>query len=762
MESSEYAIAENEFLINTGLTKKWSDLDIQLFKDGTDPIQHPNEDWYKVALRRWTPQKQHNLSISGGGDAVRYFLSGQILDQDRIFKENDNLGLDRYQLRANIDATVTKSLSVGLDMRYDKNMIENAYDGNYRPFYQIRSMLPNHQAYFPNGLPGPVVFGQNPALMGSSSKYGYNRENSFGFYTRLFFKLNLSAITSGLFMEGFGSITDGSQNFEKLFRKSYFYTYDAANDQYIANAAGQITQNPELRNTNNRSNWKTLNLKLGYQKTFGKHNVDAFAAVEQFESSMSGFWAYRRDFLTDQLPVLSAGNDVGKDNAGYKSNEARLNYFGRANYSYRDRYLISASFRYDGSQNFPKDKRFGLFPSVSAGWILSKEAFMQDVTWISFLKLRASWGKMGNDAVPNFQYLATYGSGGGYYFGAPSTNRYPGFIQTSTPNPNITWEVAETKNIGIEGTLFNGLLGFSFDYFNSTRSNILTKKNASTPGYTGLVLPDVNIGTVFNKGYELSLTHNNVINKDFSYSVGANISYARNKITFFDESPNVPSYQRSTGLPIGSSLMYLADGIYQTQSEIDNTPHFPNTVPGDIKYVDVNSDGKIDGNDRIRMDQTKLPEVSYGVNLGAKYKNFELSIFLQGQDNAMVRLIPEGLNMDKTFFDGRWQKPGDNLYPRSFNSNRAAVGNNALPSTFWMKNGAFLRLKNVEFSWTLPRKWLDAAKLGNARLFINGANLFLLSDHVKIVDPETLQNSSENLAAYPIQRVVNLGINLNF
>ena len=762
MESSQYAIAENEYLVNSGLTKKWTDQDIQLFKSGTDPIQHPNEDWYNVALRKWTPQQQHNLSISGGSDALRYFVSGQVLDQDRIFKENDNLGLNRYQLRANIDATVTKSLSIGVDMKYDKNMIENAYDGNYRPFYQIRSMLPNWQAYFPNGLPGPVGFGQNPALMGSSSKYGYNRENGFGFYTRLFYKLNLSKITPGLFMEGFASITDGAQNFEKLFRKSYFYTYDAANNKYVANAAGQTTQNPELRETNNRGNWKTLNLKIGYQKTIGKHSVDAFASVEQFKSTWSGFSAYRKDYLTDQLPVLSAGNDVGKDNSGYKSDAARLNYFGRVNYSYLDRYLISASLRYDGSQNFPTDKRFGWFPSVSAGWILSKEAFMNNVSWVSFLKLRTSWGKMGNDAVPNFQYLATYGNGGGYYFGAPATTRDPGFIQTTTPNPNITWEVAETKNIGIDGTLWNGLLGFSFDYFNSTRSNILTKKNASTPGYTGLVLPDVNIGTVFNKGYELSLTHNRVINKDFSYNLGGNISYARNKITFFDESPNVPTYQKRTGLPIGSSLLYMSDGIYQTQADIDKTPHLANTAPGDIKYVDVSKDGKIDASDQIMMDQTKLPEIMYGLTLGAKYKNFELTIFLQGQDNTMVRLIPEGLNMDKTFFDGRWQKSGDNLYPRSFNSNRSAVGNNALNSTYWMKSGSFLRLKNVEFAWNFPKKWMDAAKLGNARLYVNGANLLLLSDHIKIVDPETLQNTGENLAAYPIQRIVNIGINLNF
>jgi hypothetical protein len=334
-------------------------------------------------------------------------------------------------------------------MNYAKKKIENAYDGNYRPFNQIRSMLPNTVAFYPNGLPGNAVFGQNPALMGSSTKYGYNRENSFTFNTKISFKYDLSFLTEGLYLEGFGGFNDVSQNFEKFFLKSYFYTYNPATGEYEQRASGQTTQNPDLRETNNRSQSQTYNIKLGYQHTFGDHSVDAFAAAEQFESTYAGFWAYRKDFLTDQLPVLSAGNDVGKDNSGYKSDAARLNYFGRVNYGYKEKYLLSATLRYDGSQNFPEDNRFGWFPGVSAGWVLSKEAFIADnLPFVNMLKVKGSWGQMGNDAVPPFQYLATYKNGGGYYFGEPSTQKYPGFTEASTPNPIITWEVAETMNFG--------------------------------------------------------------------------------------------------------------------------------------------------------------------------------------------------------------------------------------------------------------------------------------------------------------------------
>lgn len=762
MDSWEYAVAENEYLINNGLTPKWSDQDITLFKNGTDPLFHPNVDWYDVSFRKWTPQKQHNLSLSGGSDNIKYFISGQIVDQDRMFKENDKKGLDRYQLRANIDAKISKILNVGIDMNYSKEIVENAYQGNYRNWWDITRMLPNVVAFWPNGLPGPVGFGYNPATEGSSEKFGYNRENSFGFGTKLSFDLDLSQITDGLSLSGFARFGDGSQNFEKFFKQSYFYNYDAVKDEYIKIAAGQIVQSPELLETNNRSQSKNYNIKIAYQKQFGEHNIDAFVAYEQYQSNYAGFTAYRKNFLTDQLPVLSAGSDVGKDNSGYKADGARINYFGRLNYGFKEKYLLNATLRYDGSQNFPSDNRFGLFPGVSAGWVLSKESFITDnYEFVDVLKIKGSWGQMGNDAVPAYQYLATYKYGNGYYFGIPSV-KSPGFIESTTPNPEITWEVAETMNFGFESVLWKGLLSFNFDVFQSKRKNILTKKNASIPDYTGLTLPDVNIGTVENNGFEFEVIHSKVVNSDLWYSVSGNISYAKNKVTFFDESPNVADYQKKTGFPIDSYLLYKADGIYQTQAEIDATPHLPNTAPGDIKYLDVNGDNKIDGKDMVRETLSQTPEIMYGINLEARYKNWEISALIQGQARAKVRLIPEGIYMDKEFFDGRWLKEGDNKYPRSFNSNRQAVGNNALQSTFWMKSAAFMRLKNVELAYNLPKSLTERINIMNVRLYVNASNPFIIYDHLKIIDPEQILTGGTGLTQYPLQRMVNVGINVNF
>jgi TonB-linked SusC/RagA family outer membrane protein len=760
MDSWEYAVAENEFLINQGQSVKWSDQDIALFKNGTDPLFHPNIDWYDVSFRDWTPQQQHNITLSGGTEKIKYFISGRIVDQERMFINGGDKGLNRYQLRSNIDAQVTKILKVGVDMNYSKDMVEDAFNGNYRPLWNITRMMPNAVAFWPNGLPGPTQFGYNPATQADSEVYGYNRENTFGFNTKLSFDLDLSQITSGLSLSGFGQFGDGSQNYEKFFKQSYFYNYDAVKDEYIKLPVGQTDQSPTLEETNNRSQSKTYNIKLAYQKQIGEHSIDAFVAYEQFQSNYAGFTAFRKNYLTDQLPTLSAGGDVGKDNSGYKSDAARINYFGRVNYGYKGKYLVSATLRYDGSQNFPTDNRFGLFPGVSAGWVLSQESFIKDnYAFVDVLKLKGSWGQMGNDAVPAYQYLATYNYGNGYYFGIPSV-KYSGFIESTTPNPGITWEVAETTNLGFESVLWKGLLSVNLDLFQSKRKNILTKKNASTPDYSGLVLPDQNIGEVQSSGFELEIGHSKVINPDLSYFVNANMSYAKNKVNFFDESPNVLDFQKKTGYPIDAYLLYQADGIYQTQAEIDATPHLPNTKPGDIKYLDVNGDKKIDGKDMVRENLSPTPQIMYGINLGTKYKNWELSILVQGQALARTRLIPEGLYMDKEFFDGRWLKEGDNLYPRSFNSNRNAVGNNALNSTFWMKSAAFMRLKNVELAYTLPNSLTDKVNISNVRFYVNASNLFMIYDHVKIVDPETMQNGTTDI--YPIQRLVNVGVRINF
>jgi TonB-linked SusC/RagA family outer membrane protein len=754
MSSSQYAIAENEYLEGVGQPDRWTAQDITLFENGTDPIQHPNVNWWKETFRTWTPQNVNNLSVSGGTQSLRYYVSGQQTNEGSNYRNNDGTGYTQKQFRANLDGEINSSLSFSID--YDIRSQDKDY-GLIGGFGQIISVAPNVPAMYPNGLLGPVPFGYNPLIMGSQIP-GYNNTVLDHNNLRADVKLKLDEITNGLFLEGFvANSADNSTN--KIFQRVwYVYSYDPATKQYDPIRGGQTSTNPYLLENLENDNSLTYNIKLAYQHDFGKNKIDAFAAYEQNQSNSSLLGADRYNFISDQLDQLNFGSSVGETNSGSATESARQNYFGRINYSYDNKYLLNATLRVDGSQNFAPQNRFGTFPSISAGWRISQEPFFKDITFINDLKIRASWGKLGNDAIPAFQYLATYKYGTGYFFGANATNQYAGLQLATTPNPNITWEVANDRNIGLDAILLNNKLSISADYFNNVRSNILIVPTASIPTFTGLTLPDENLGVVSNKGFEIEANYQNKVNPDWSYSIDGNISYSKNRVDNIDEPNNIPSYQRLTGHPIDAFMGYKADGIYQTQDQINATPHLPGAVPGDIRYVDVNGDGKIDALDEIRSDYSETPRVIYGLTLGGQHKNLDLSIFLQGQADVQAYVMPTGLYEDESYFTGRWQQAGDNTYPRAFVSPTGPVGNNALPSTFWIKSAAFIRLKNVQLGYTLSDKATHFLKISKARFYVSGENLLVL-DGIKILDPE---NASSNGVIYPIQRVLALGLNVTF
>ena len=756
MSSAQYAQAENEYLQSVGQSKKWSDQDIKAWQDNSDPISHPNTNWMKEVYRNWTPQYMHTLALTGGTENVRYYLSGQLTKEDANFKRNDGLAYRQKQFRAAVDIDVTKDLSVSVDVNSRGQNKQSSLFGSSNSQVQIFLQSPITPAYYSNGLEGPSQFGYNPVLMGSTLP-GYTNTITTANTIKGNFKWKLNKLLQGLSVEGFAAYLKSEIDYKRFQRIWYVYSYDKSNEQYVPIRGGQESTTPYLQQQASKASSTTYNIKLAYQQKFGKHTFDAFLAYEQNEGEGSNISASRRGYLTDQIEQLFAGSTVGLTNDGSAYATARLNYFGRINYGYNNKYYLNVTMRYDGSQNFPHSNRFGFFPSVSASWRISKENFMKNISFVNDLKIRASWGKMGNDAIPPFQYLATYQYGLGYYFGQnPILN--PGLILSRTPNENITWEVANSKNIGFEAVMFKNKLSLNFDYFKSVRDNILIKRNASVPDYTGLTLPDENIAKVSNSGFEVEANYNDKIGNDFRFNIGGNISYAKNKIINIDESPNVPGYQKRTGYPIDANYLYQADGLFQNQAQIDKYPHLPNTAPGDIKYIDINNDGKITAADQIRTNVSPTPQVMYGANIGGNYKNWELTIFFQGQARANATIMPVRLYENKAFFEGRWQKEGDMLYPRAFVSNRDPIGVNALPSTFWLKDASFIRLKNVQIAYNLPVGIIKKIGISSTRVYISGTNLFTL-DKIKILDPE---NANSNGEIYPLQRTVNLGINVTF
>jgi TonB-linked SusC/RagA family outer membrane protein len=439
-----------------------------------------------------------------------------------------------------------------------------------------------------------------------------------------------------------------------------------------------------------------------------------------------------------------------------------MSYFGRVNYDLSKKYMAEFVWRYDGSYKFPKDKRFGFFPGISLGWRMSDENFWKDnISFINDFKLRGSWGQTGNDRIAEYQYLATYGflTGKSYVFGTTDAKI---LNETKIPNPQVTWEIANQANIGFDALFLDSKFSLSADYFNNVRSQILIQRNASVPNSTGLTLPPENIGKVSNAGFEGAIGYHGQ-SGDFTWDFGVNGSYSKNKIVFWDETPGIPSYQQSTGRPMGSTLYYQAIGIFKDKAQIDATPHWAGAQPGDVIFKDVGGpdgvpDGKIDGLDRVMNDKTNIPRFIGGITASLRYKDFDLSLLFQGASGSVQYVRAESGeigNYYKLYADNRWtpENPNSN-YPRAWNRDDEYWGSQA--NTFWLQNMNYLRLKNFEVGYNLPSSIDKKLGIGSLRLYINGQNVFTFSEE-KLIDPEQEQGTS-----YPLQRVINGGLTLTF
>jgi TonB-linked SusC/RagA family outer membrane protein len=503
----------------------------------------------------------------------------------------------------------------------------------------------------------------------------------------------------------------------------------------------------------------TLNVLLNYERKIAdKHNIKVLVGSEKITGKSKTFSAYRRYYVSTAIDELFAGGDLEKTNDGSSSASARLNYFGRLNYNYLGKYMAEFVFRYDGSYIFPTDKRFGFFPGVSLGWTASEENFWKTyLPFVNFCKIRASWGQTGNDRIDEYQFLSTYGfSSSTYVFGVNVENKM--LRELRIPNPNVTWEVANQSNIGVDGQLFAGRINFSFDYFYNLRTNILWTRNASVPSTTGLTLPRENIGKVANQGFEFEVGTNHRIG-DFSYAVSVNSGFQKNKIIFWDETPGVPDYQKSTGHPMNSTLYYKAIGIFKDQAAIDTYPRWAGTRPGDIIFEDVNLDGKIDGLDRVRSYKTDLPTFTGGLNINLEYKNFYSIILLQWATGAEVDHKTESGewgNFLAEDAEGRWTV--DNpvaTKPRTWERNDQ-YWSSGINNTYWRRNNDYMRLKNVEIGYNMPARIINKVGIDGLRIYLSGINLITLTK-LKSVDPEVTA-----VETYPPNKVYNAGLTLTF
>ena len=719
----------------------------------------PSTDWIDEVYKGYSLQNRHSITLNGGTDKVKYFLSTGTTYQNGLITGDETTKFKQYNVRSNIDAQISERFKIGLNLagrREDRRWLqyedETIYGNTIRAAPTIPATI--------NGLPTAGRSETNPLAVAQGPGYLNLQRNVLNGTLSGEYKI---PYIEGLSVDGFAAI-DIVQDFQKKFYQPFTY-YKEENGEIVAVKGGPTLNNTYLKQDYIGTQSVTLHGKIKYERTFGMHNVNAFVAYEQNEFSNNNFYAQRFQYQSSRIDQLFAGsaNTDYQGTYGSASETARQNYFGRVAYTLKDRYMLQFHFRYDGSSNFPSDKRFGFFPGVSAGWRISEEAFMIDNSVVSNLKLRASWGKLGNDRIDPFQYLSTfsYPTAGsqGYVLGGNDVNVLnPGVAA----NPNITWETKRTFDVGFDAGFFANRLTWEFDVFFEKRNDILAPRNVTVPNYTGLVLPDENIGEVDNKGFDTQIMYRNTIG-DVNFNIGGNITYARNKVIFMDEGNVYPEdYQKAEGHPIGSRLAYQYIGVYRTQADLDQYPGLNGVaVLGDPIYRDVNGDGAVTNADRTRQNLTNIPQLQYGITLGANYKGFDFSAVFQGQARAeqYLRYSFSNGNNGMVYFL-------ENAYDTEDNPNGSLPAINrgntdAQYSTLWLQNVSFVRLKNIELGYTIPNDLVSRVGLQHVRVYVNGYNL-LTFDKLKkdgLPDPE---NTNVEGWQFPHTKSINFGLNLTF
>lgn len=747
-----------------GLNQIYSEEEIRKFADGSDPLNYPNTDWAEATLKKAALQSRHNLSLTGGTDNVNYFVSLGALSQDGIYKKGITK-FEQYSFRSNIDAVVTDHLDVSMGIAGRQEERQFPVYGAGDIFRSIYRAYPYVADVYPNGMYSGGIEGNNPVVMVTGiGGVDINPKQIFNGILKGRFKI---PGVEGLSLDGFYAV-DKSWNFTKKFAKPYvLHDYHPSDGTYTERLTGGSANRARLDESHNNQTLSTSNLKLNFERQLGAHHINSFVAIEQSKSHEENFNAWRLRYPTVETPELSQGGSAPEDkyNDGWSSTFTRRSYIGRVAYNFNEKYLAEVQMRIDGSSTFPRGNRYGYYPAVSAGWRLSEESWFQNVSFIDDLKIRASYGQLGNDAVPHFQYYNNYGFNSGYVIGGSA---YPGINLIKLANEQITWEVAEKTDIGINALLFNGL-SMEVIYFKQKRRDILETRNASIPNVTGIVnpysaeslVPDENIGKVNNSGWEGTLGYKNA-QGDFWYDVSGNITYAKSEVIFIDEAPSVLEHQKRTGRPIDTYLLYNVIGIFRSEDELDDYPHFAGAKPGDLIFEDYNKDGSLTADDMVRTEFSNLPQLTFGLNINVGWKNFDISALFAGQGRVRQYLLPESGtigNFYSSWADNRWSPSNTNgSYPRVDTRASSSYSGGQYRNNFWLHDASFLRLKNLAIGYNVPESLISRWRISSLRFNLNAFNLFTLTK-MKDFDPE---GSHEGGHFYPQQRIANFGVNVQF
>ncbi len=760
-----FAKAYNDELAINGGKPLYTEAELDAWKNGTDPVLYPNTNWMKEVIKPLSAQHKYGVNINGGSEKVAYFVQFNGQNQDGIYT-NSSTKYNQFNIRSNVDVKLTKSFTIEVDLNARQQHKDySAYGAGSDIFYVGLKLKPGGAMYYPNGM---LRSGDsNPAAL-VSPICGYN--NTTVNSTSAAFKANwdLGFITKGLSVNG-NLAYDVVGSFNKVWKTPWTcYKYDEIAQVYNQTTS-KLYATPQLNENQTNTTRTSVNANINYDRDFDGHHITALAGFEQFFLHTDYLTLSRNQFSTDALDQIFAGDadtNTWKTN-GNARETAKRSYFIRAGYDYKSKYMVQAIVRFDGSENFAREYRWGYFPGVSAGWRVSEEPFIKDnYPWLTNLKLRASYGWQGNDQIEQYQYMTTYDfTSSATYIGKFGGNEVSYIVPGTIPNYRVTWEVSKSYNIGIDGNIKNGLLGWELEGFYTKRSNILCTRNASIPEYTGMTgtLPAENIGIVSNRGIELQLYHDNRVG-DLMYHIQGNFLWCKNKIEYMDETPwgEGHEYMNITGHPMGSTLIYKIVGINKEKADLQKYTQKAGAGLGDFIYEDVDGNGKIDDYDQVREELTTVPQIVFGLNFTATWKNFDLALLLQGQ--AMARCYyapyvdPVSSNINKFAAENAWTLENTTSdYPRI---GTTVSNGNVYRVDFYLRNAAFLRLKNVELGYTIPQKVFEGIiPVKGIRAYVGGYNLFTLSG-IKEIDPESSDGSGNSY--YPQMRLFNAGVKISF
>ena len=769
LDGYNFAKLYNEALINDNpaTTLTFTDAELQKFKDQSDPLFYPNTDWLKLVMKEYTPQTQHNVNITGGTKIAKYFVSLGYLNQEGLFREfqsasgiSNNNNYNRYNFRSNIDINVTPTTLVNFQLggyssvRHSSKGTESS-TGGLQIFNRLLDSAPTATVGIWEGklitLDRSGV-GRNAISETLANGFVDYMDNSLNI--NLGINQTLDMITKGLSVRAkiaYDNFYDRRRIFD---RNVVTYTPLKVMDNGVETTV--LRQNGEKADVVgdpatafNRSRQFYMDWAVEYNNSIGNHNIGALLLYNQKKK-----WYHGSSY--PGIPL------------GYQD------WVGRVTYNYALRYMLEFNMGRNGSENFPVNNRFGWFPAISAGWVVTSEPMVEKLinkNILSYLKLRGSYGEVGNDRMGSlrFMYYPAEYIKGGYGVLGEDPVKYTSYVEGKLGNPDVSWEKSKKMDIAAEMKFFSDQLSLNIDYFTENRSNILTSKK-TIPDYVAVTLQDAyNIGNVKNKGYEIEATWDGHI-KDFKYWINGNYSFARNKILYMDEALNTifPNLNR-TGHRVGEQFGYVFDGFFNTPEEVSAAPKYFGKQPslGDTKYKDITKDGVIDQNDQQAIGNPAFPEISYGFSIGFSFKGFDLSTLFQGASNYSLQVRDRLYQPFATFGSAlditanRWYADSpDNNANATFPKLSVAYGNpqNYYNSTLNTKDASYLRLKNMEFGYTFTKDQLVRFHLSSLRLFVSGQNLFTW-DKLKIIDPEGNPNASMN---YPQLKIFNVGCNLQF